>query len=353
MKILSPLAVGLAGALAASSLRAQEPTPTPTPTDARTRSEQIVGNPLVQQFLRVIVQKALEGQPQGGTGGDTTGSGLAEAASKLLSSFTDSSGDSPSSGVLSSGAAAGGEGQTPLVARRSGLDAYSDARFASEPGERRLDPATRTWVTRPWNAGERARMQARFQQDYARLSAADRATWETPVGTEAALAHAWDSSLGSAHLQAGGGLQTGGLRTGTLQTGTLSTSHLTSGMTSTVLPPQEFIPPPAPVAAVHTPAVADAVSAPPVDPDDQMRRWSQKIDAQFATEQEARGAAVRAYPDLGVADSAFNTQFRARYAQYRQADPFGFLRGPGWPMKLAIFTDGDLKRQSSGSAAAP
>ena len=84
-----------------------------------------------------------------------------------------------------------------------------------------------------------------------------------------------------------------------------------------------------------------------------MRQWSQQIDGQYATEMEARGAAVRTYPDLAVADSAFNTQFRARYAQYRQADPFGFLRGPGWPMKLAIFTAGDLQRQQSASAVAP
>ena len=84
-----------------------------------------------------------------------------------------------------------------------------------------------------------------------------------------------------------------------------------------------------------------------------MRRWSRQIDGQYATEQAARSEAVRRYPALAVRNSAFNTQFLARYWQYRQADPFGFLRGPGWPMKLAIVTDGDLQRQRSGSAVSP
>ena len=94
------------------------------------------------------------------------------------------------------------------------------------------------------------------------------------------------------------------------------------------------------------PANAPAAgNTPPADPDNEMLRWSRRIDGQYASESSARRAALRLYPALAVAHSEFNTQFLARYSQLRQTDPFGFLRGPGWPMKLAIFTAGDLQRQ--------
>ena len=176
----------------------------------------------------------------------------------------------------------------------------------------------------------------------------------------AKLAHAWDSSLST------GGLHTGGLHTGGLQTGSLQTGHLQSGSTTSwpwpsrnvvqtsVVPsgtvnaaptdPPAVVNPPStrvPPAAADTPPA----NALPADPDDAMLRWSQRIDRQYADEEAARRAAVRLYPALAVAHSAFNRQFLARYAQYRQADPFGFLRGPGWPMKLAIVTANDLQRR--------
>ena len=180
-----------------------------------------------------------------------------------------------------------------------------------------------------------------------------------------AFAHAWDSSLST------GGLHTGGLQTGSLQTGHLTTGHVTSGSTTNAnLPSRNVIietssipsgvsaptppappTPPSPPAVVNAPPanVPAALNAPPADPDDEMLRWSQGIDRQYASEPAARRAALRLYPALAVANSAFNAQFLARYSQYRQADPFGFLRGPGWPMKLAIFTAGDLQRQRGGS----
>ena len=191
----------------------------------------------------------------------------------------------------------------------------------------------------------------------------------------AKLAHAWDSSLCT------GGLQTGGLQTGGLQTGHLSTGSLQSGPTAnTRWPSQNVIvqtaaapsgtvnaPPANPPTVVnppstHVPPAADlppaeasaAANALPADPDDALLRWSRRIDRQYADEQTARRAAVRLYPALAVTRSAFNRQFLARYAQYRQADPFGFLRGPGWPMKLAILTANDLgRRQSGGTGSAP
>ena len=361
MKML-PLAACCAGVLTALPLHAQEPAATPAPTpDARAQSEQILQNPLVQQLLQLVVQKSLELQPKGMTDGNIKTSDIVSIATTLISNLTGGSGgnfagvsegDLPPISAVSSTEIPSGE--TP-VAHLTGFAAYSAARFANEPGERRLDPNSRTWITRPWSEAERTRMTTQFQQDYSRLSAVERASWDTPTdGLDPAIAHAWDTSLKSAHLQPSSGLRTGGLSTGGLSTG-----HLTSGSgTSSVLPPRDFVTPAssfataAPAPASAAPATA-ANQPPPADPDDEMRRWSAKIDAQFATEQEARGAAVRTYPDLGVANSAFNTQFRARYAQYKQADPFGFLRGPGWPMKLAIFTDGDLKRQKSGSAVAP
>ena len=191
---------------------------------------------------------------------------------------------------------------------------------------------------------------------------------EHPGGSLAtALVQAWDShspSPGGLHtgsLQIGS-LHTGTLQTGTLHTGSLQTSDLQSGSASPAHPKTEArttsAPPPSEAVAAALPthetiAPVAATNAPPVDPDDAMRRWSQRVDGQFASEQAARNAAVKQYPQLAVANSAFNTQFLARYSQYRQADPFGILRGPGWPMKLAIFTDNDLKRQASGMALAP
>ena len=185
----------------------------------------------------------------------------------------------------------------------------------------------------------------------------------------AKLAHAWDSSLST------GGLRTGGLQTGSLQTGHLSTGHLQSGSTTNwpwpsrdvvqtavvpsgtvnaapanppavVNPPSTRVPPAVDVPAADASGAANAL---PADPDDAMLRWSQRIDRQYADEQAARRAAVRLYPALAVTHSAFNRQFLARYAQYRQADPFGFLRGPGWPMKLAIVTANDLQRRKGGA----
>ena len=179
-----------------------------------------------------------------------------------------------------------------------------------------------------------------------------------------AFAHAWDTALST------GGLHTGGLQTGGLQTGHLTTGRLTTNAPANgTLPSRNFvietsfvpaaagttppISPPAPPAPPIPPAVVNAppanapaaVNTPPVDPDNEILHWSRRIDRQYASEQSARRAALRLYPALAVANSAFNTQFLARYAQFRQADPFGFLRGPGWPMKLAIFTAGDLQRQ--------
>ena len=200
----------------------------------------------------------------------------------------------------------------------------------------------------------------------------------TPTLTDEAFAkfaHAWDSSLSSGGLQTGG-LQTGGLQTGGLQTGHLSTGHVESGSTTNTLWPsrnavvQTTIVPsgtvnaaptnPPPVVNTPRPSVPPVANTPPADapaatnalpadPDDAMLRWSQRIDRQYADQQAASRTAVRLYPALAVAHSAFNTRFLARYAQYRQADPFGFLRGPGWPVKLAIFTANDLQRQSGGT----
>ena len=201
----------------------------------------------------------------------------------------------------------------------------------------------------------------------------------TPSLTDEAFAkfaHAWDSSLSTGRLRTGGlqtgSLQTGGLQTGSLQTGHLSTSSVPSDATtgtrapsqnvaaqSAVVPfattnaaptgaPAVMNPPSTRVPQAVNPPPADAsanTNALPADPDDAMLRWSQRIDRQYADEQVARRAAVRLYPSLAVAHSAFNKQFLARYAQYRQADPFGLLRGPGWPVKLAIVTANDLQRQ--------
>ena len=184
----------------------------------------------------------------------------------------------------------------------------------------------------------------------------------------AALVHAWDG-----HALSSGSLRTGSLQTGSLHTGSLQTGHLQTGGLRTSDPPTSRSSPASPTTEARTDSVlppsgaaaaalptretvaptAAAANAPPVDPDDALRRWSLRVDGQFASEQAARDAAVKQYPQLAVANSAFNTQFLARYAQYRQADPFGILRGPGWPMKLAIFTDNDLKRQASGSALVP
>ena len=195
----------------------------------------------------------------------------------------------------------------------------------------------------------------------------------TPTLTDEAFAkfaHAWDSSLST------GGLRTGGLQTGGLQTGHLSTGHVESGSTTNTLwparnvavqttsvpsgtvnaapanpPPVVNTPPTRFPAAMNTPPTdaPAATNALPADPDDAMLRWSQRIDRQYADQQAASRTAVRLYPALAVAHSAFNNRFLARYAQYRQADPFGFLRGPGWPVKLAIFTANDLQRQGGGA----
>ncbi len=60
------------------------------------------------------------------------------------------------------------------------------------------------------------------------------------------------------------------------------------------------------------------------------------------TIEEAQREAVRRYPELAVAGSAFNREFRARYDRYRKSDPKYFLE-TNWPISLAEETNGALK----------
>ena len=52
------------------------------------------------------------------------------------------------------------------------------------------------------------------------------------------------------------------------------------------------------------------------------------------SEAEARVAAVKQYPELGVAGSDFNRRFLAKVAKYRAERPEE-LRSPGWPLVIA------------------
>jgi hypothetical protein len=48
----------------------------------------------------------------------------------------------------------------------------------------------------------------------------------------------------------------------------------------------------------------------------------------------AKAAATKAYPALGIADSAFNKRFRSFYEEAQFRDP-ALLSDPNWPLKLA------------------
>ncbi|XHR27897.1 MAG: hypothetical protein ACFUZC_18445 [Chthoniobacteraceae bacterium] len=60
------------------------------------------------------------------------------------------------------------------------------------------------------------------------------------------------------------------------------------------------------------------------------------------TVDEAQREAVRRYPALAVAGSAFNREFRSRYDSYRKSNPKYFLE-TNWPISLAEETNGALK----------
>jgi hypothetical protein len=53
-----------------------------------------------------------------------------------------------------------------------------------------------------------------------------------------------------------------------------------------------------------------------------------------ADSQAAQERAIALYPDLGVANSALNREFVARYRQYRIQNP-EYFTDPDWPTKLA------------------
>jgi hypothetical protein len=52
------------------------------------------------------------------------------------------------------------------------------------------------------------------------------------------------------------------------------------------------------------------------------------------SENEAQQRAIRLYPDLGVAGSALNQEFVARYRRYKTDRP-AFFKDPEWPTALA------------------
>lgn len=54
----------------------------------------------------------------------------------------------------------------------------------------------------------------------------------------------------------------------------------------------------------------------------------------FATADEAKSEAIRLYPDLAIAGSAFNREFLAQYKRYQQERP-SFFNDTSWPIRLA------------------
>lgn len=54
----------------------------------------------------------------------------------------------------------------------------------------------------------------------------------------------------------------------------------------------------------------------------------------YATQQEAQAAALKKYPALGVAGSAFNKAFLEKHTKLK-AEGAALLGTPGWPMKVA------------------
>ena len=54
----------------------------------------------------------------------------------------------------------------------------------------------------------------------------------------------------------------------------------------------------------------------------------------FATADEAKSEAIRRYPDLAIAGSAFNREFVAQYKRYQQERP-SFFNDTSWPIRLA------------------
>ena len=329
------LFAGLAVVLAGSSLQAQEPST--LPRDVSAQDDQSTQKALVQQLLRL--------EAQTGSGGQPAATGSAQTPNDQAT-------------------------ENSLVQQLVRLATQEITLLQQKLKEFDGDsPASEAAPTAPADPAGTA----------AAPLAQDRSSDDSTV---ARLAHAWDSSLSTGGLQTGG-LQTGGLTTGSLQTGTLHSggllsSHQGSAPTANAgLPSRNFLiaaitgpstapantppatppappvaplAPAAPTASSLPPANAPAVNAPPGDPDEAMYHWSRKMDRIYSSESVARRAALRLYPALAVSHSAFNTQFLARYKQYRQSDPFGFLRGPGWPMKLAILTAGDLQRQRGNAA---
>ena len=80
--------------------------------------------------------------------------------------------------------------------------------------------------------------------------------------------------------------------------------------------------------------VASATPVPP-STDNSATPISEPIaQGSFSTVQEAQREAVRRYPALGVAGSALNTMFVARYKLYQQQRP-EYFRDPSWPIRLA------------------
>jgi hypothetical protein len=310
-------AVCLLGLLALAPLRAQEPSASPAdPSAAGAPAPQ---EALLQQLLQLATQALVVTQHAPAAGGTTETAPATRATEQETL-------------------------RSPLVQQVLRLAAQA----ISELQRQAASPADAT-------AARNGDLLTEFLNESAAPVTAPGAGSSNDDSAVSKMAHAWDSALSTGGLHTGS-LQTGSLQTGRLQTGTLQTGSLDDapvrvsggGLGRSVADANDLAP-----TAVRPVSAAPTVSAPPANPDDEMRRWSRQIDGEYSSEQAARDAAVRDYPALAVPGSTFNKQFRARYAQYRQADPFGFLRGPGWPMKLAIFTDGDLKRQQSGTALSP
>ena len=77
-----------------------------------------------------------------------------------------------------------------------------------------------------------------------------------------------------------------------------------------------------------------------------------KTPARAATTADAQAEAIRKYPELGKAGSAFNVEFLARAKRYQTEKP-DFAKDPAWPLKLADEVANAARKDTPPAPSAP